>query len=520
MSVSIDHEHDYSALLDTVRETFERRTAATAVLFTTDAKGLFELYLDALPADRQIHNCSACKRFIERYGGLVSINEDGVTAPVLWDNGDSPTFYADSFGVLANMVSKARVTGLFLDKLKVWGTPETGKWRHIAVTPKPSLIYRVRHLTPGQAMAASRENYRTVATALGELKPAILDEALRLLRGEHLRGSERFIGPVEWLRNLHDRPKGRIGENLLWRAVALAPEGYCHQRASVVGTLLEDIAAGLSFDDVKRRFDAKLAPLMYQRPQAAPTSGNIKQAEEMVAKLGIEPSLHRRFARLDELSPIWTPREVPPKTSGGVFGHLAAKGDEMRPMDLPAQSVTWDKFARTILPSAERIELYVPYRGPFIAVTTAVHADAPPILKWDRDDERNPLAWYCYPNGSSAVQWNLSAGGWTTVTAISPLPTMLGSRPMLHEGEGMILVLEDCRDTHTGQSNALFPQCLRQELHAVRATIEAYSKAASLGDQEEASACGFDLRKGGSMDCVLRITTNGGKANYRIDRWD
>src|ERR1019366_3072135 len=155
--------------------------------------------------------------------------------------------------------------------------------------------------------------------------PPMLDEALRLLRAESLSNSERFISPVQWLRTLHDRPKGRAGENVLWRAIASAPDGYCHPRASVVGSLLEDIAAGKPFAEIKRAFDAKLHPLIYQRPQAAPTAGNIKAAEAIVEKLGIAPSLERRFARLDEVLPwaIWQPKApAAPQNTGGVFGHL------------------------------------------------------------------------------------------------------------------------------------------------------------------------------------------------------
>ena len=40
-------------------------------------------------------------------------------------------------------------------------------------------------------------------------------------------------------------------------------------------------------------FAAKVNPLSYQRPQAAPSSANVKQAEELFAKLGLAPALER-----------------------------------------------------------------------------------------------------------------------------------------------------------------------------------------------------------------------------------
>lgn len=521
VSATHNHDHDYSALLMGVRGSFAAIAGGHAKLFLTDADGLNDLYLNSLPAERQVHNCHCCRRFIGTYGNLVAINEAGEAVPAMWNPEGVPEFYRPAFKAMFDRVKKARVTSVFLTKQATWGTPETGTWQHISVAPPAGLVYRERALTDGQAMAAAKENFRTVASALSEFTPPMLDEALRLLQADALARSEKFIAPVRWLRVLHDRPKGRKGENVLWSAIATAPEGYCHPKASVIAPLLDDIAAGLPFAEIKARFDAKLGPLIYQRPQAAPNAGNIKAAEALVEKLGIAPSLERRFARLDELQATWKPKASAdaPKT-GGVFGHLKPKDVAGVPsVNIPAMTMTWDKFARTVLPSAEQMEINVPSRGRFIAITTAANADAPPIMKWDREDERNPFAWYVYHNGSAASQWRLAAGSWSKITAIAPNPSMWGSRPMPYLGEGMVLVIEGAADTQTGQGNALFPECLREELHGARPTIEAYSRSAILGGREEASACGYHVGKG-AADCAVRVFSGGAWTSYRIDRWD
>lgn len=517
---SHDHEHDYSALLTGVRASFDAIAASCGPLFETDADGLNDLYLDSLPAERQVHNCSCCKRFIGTFGNLVAINEAGDTIPVMWNPEGVPEFYHAAFAAMFAKVKRARVTSVFLNKQTMWGMPSTREWSHIAVQPPPRLVYREGALTAGQAMAAAKENFRTVATALADFKPAQLDEGLRLFRAGALARGDKFIGPMQWLRTLQDRPKGRRGENVLWRAIATAPEGYCHPRASVIGPLLDDIANGLPFAEIKARFDAKLGPLIYQRPQAAPTAGNIKAAEEMVAKLGLAPSLERRYARLDELQTIWTPKQQAPAAPfGGVFGHIKPKdaAGTVYPVDMPAVTMTWDKFTRTILGNAERLELLVPGHGRFIGLTTAVNADAPPILKWDNAEERNPVAWYVYNRGSSASQWGLSPG-WRKISAVSPLPTLWGSKPSPFLGEGVVLVIDGAADTGTGQGNALFPECLRNDLHGIRSVVEAYSRTAVLSGREQAAA-GYDIRKD-ATDCTLRAFISGAWTSYRIDRWD
>ena len=67
----------------------------------------------------------------------------------------------------------------------------------------------------------------------------------------------------------------------------------------------------------------------------------------------------------------------------------------------------------------------------------------------------------------------------------------------------------------------LFPEILKSELHAVRSTIEAYSKSAKLGGYEEASACGLRLQMGETASIKLRVTDGAGVVtSVTIDRWE
>lgn len=518
---SHDHDADYAALLDSVKATFN--LASRTPLFATGLE-LNETYLSHLGSERGIHDCSACRRFINAFGGLVTIGEDGHTTSAIWNAEAVPEFYHDAIAAMTKAVERAKIVGPFLSAEPTWGLPKTGAWTHLAVKSPP--IYKHALLSAGQAMAAKREDFNTVARALADFTPPLIAEALRVLEAGHLASSEKFIAPLNWLADLHAKrgatKDGRLKANLLWRAIATAPEGFCHPRAGMTGTLLEDIAAGLSFEDVKARWSAKVHPLQYQRPQAAPTEGNLAAAEKIVEKMGIAPSLERRFARLDECETAWMP--VAPKMSpakGGVFSHITPKGAvPIVPLGAPAAVLTWSKFARTVLPSAEGIEAYVTGRMPFIALTSAVHADAPPVLKWDRADRRNPVAWYVYHNGSPASQWGLAAG-WAKVTGIVGLPPTWGADPMPHLGEGFVLVLEGCVDSNMGQGNALFPECLVNELHAVRSAIEAFSRRAEMQGRIEASACGLDIRSAmKGIGYRLRVTAGGVKTDYQLDRWD
>lgn len=519
-----DHDRDYADLLAAVQRDFDAATTESRHLFCTDVTGLWEAYLNVLPGELAIHNCSTCRRFINRFGGLVTLDTKGQPRSALW--ADAPAYYVPAVRLMQRKVERARVTGPFLSKDMVWGTPETGKWTHFSVDAA-HVLYKHATLTPGQAMAAKREDFKTVETALSEWNPETLDYALQMLHSEMLNRSEKFVAPVQWLRDLHtvraETKNRNERDNLLWLAVAGAPAGFCHPRAGVIGSLMEDIEAKLVPEQIVRRFGVLTNSLAYQRPKAPPKAGNIEAAEKLIEKMGLAPALERRYARLDEVLPhaTWQAPVIKvhpqPAAAGRVFAHLTPntpvrKGtvtNERFPI-----VITWSKFAEVVLPRAGAIHLRAPGHGAFIALATAVNPDAPRLFKWE-----NPFNWYVYPAGSSASQWNVSPLGWTQVNAVVPLPNLWGRDPQPHLSEGVVLVLEGCADGHhVGAS--LFPEILRGELHEVRSTIEAFSRSAKMDGQEAASACGYDLRKGQQINVLVRVSNGPHMTDYRIDRWD
>lgn len=528
-TATFDHD-DYAPFLEAVHSHFQDTAGpAGGPFFTTDAADLFLAFLAALPDhERQHHTCHACRRFVEQYGGLVTIDGDGRTLPVMWPP-DAPGFYGPALEAAARIVRKAKVTGAFLSRLPVWGQPVTGKWHHMAVTPPPALVSRLPR--PSEAMAEKREEYGMLQRGLADFTPKTIKQALAILKADVLYRSEKVLGVAKWLHDLHTRRTAAKGkqakDNLVWLAVATAPAGFCHVRTTMIGTLLEDIASGMALETVKRRFAEKMAPLQYQRPQAAPTAGNIAKAEKLFAEMGLAPALRRRYARLEEVLPhaIWAP--VPAKKTepeGGVFGHLKPKdaNPAVAPM-VPETTMTWVKFRDTVLPEAERIEFYVPRASTsYLGLLTAADPEAPPIIQWDRPEKRNPVSWYLYAYGSRPQTWNLTAGEWANVTALVPLPSQWDpERDYSHFAPGIVVLLKGCQDTSGQASVGLFPEILRGDLREVRATIEAYSRGAKAEGAEDADACGLDLRKGQRWNQKFRVTSKDGtQMVVTLDRWD
>lgn len=529
-SNSIENEErisdHYLEFLESISSYFNLVLSKGVQLFTTDSDGLYEAYLCNLPQEaRQHYTCAACRRFINRYGGLVTISDNGEIQSAIWNDSAVPEIFAPSVKAMKNIALKSIVNGVFLSENAILGRPITDSYHHMSVTMPSERVYHSKLIDASQAMSEKLEDFRVLKSGLLRYPIEAVEQAVTLLKTESLYRSEKCLGVAEWLKDIHIRhsktKNSRFSENIIWLAAATAPIGYCHINSTMIGTLLDDIIKGLSFDLVSLRFAKKMHPLQYQRPQAAPTAGNIAQAEKIVEMLGIQKSLVRRFARLDELENIWISKEKKEQIKSGVFSHLEAKDkNELTKMDIPPITMTWRRFSETILPLAESIEFFVKNgKDNFSAILTACYEDAPAILQWDSEERRNPFSWYIYQGGSSYDSWRLSTG-YCKVTGICLQPSMWYG-DFSHQGKSVFFILEGAKDTgYKKAGSALFPEILKSELREIRSTIEAYSKSAKIENYDEASACGIKLEYGSNWDAMFRVTTNAGTGIYKLDRWD
>lgn len=516
----------FHALVQRINERFN---ALDGPVFRTDARGLYEAYLATFQegADRQLRTCSCCRAFIERYGALATVDDSGQLVSAVWSDNAVPAPYRDGFAAMRRLVHQASLTVPFLSADAIYGKPDSNGWRHYAIAPRR--VFQTRGLsTAFQAASAKREEFQSVRRALADYAPSTCANALRLLKADTLENAEAALGQAQFLVDLHAARDAVTGQqrkdHLVYRLVAAAPSGFCHPRSSMIATLLDDIKSGLAFEEAAARWAAKMHPLKYLRPQAAPTAGAIQAAEEAFDKLGAATALQRRFATMaDVLETVWLPRSPAAPVASGIFASVKAKvtAAPAAVMTAPAIVMTLEKFRREVLPEAERIDMQAPDgRDAFVALTTAVHADARPIYQWDHAEQRNPVAWYLYHGGSQAREFNLR-GPWHEVIAIVAPPHAWAGQHHPQQGEGLILLLRDARDLSQGRGGlALFPSCLKGELHGFRSTIEAYSTVNRLAGYGEDNVAGLLLRKGAAYHTRLRVTAGGQVADYELDRWD
>lgn len=527
--VVVRDNHEYPVFLQGIQATFEAHLKHNDnLVFTTDVSGLWENFIFYLPEEeRQHHTCRTCQKFVERYGGLVTITEDGRTKPLMWSDW-VPDAYRLAVSKVRGMVEVARVTGVFYSEQGVWGLPSNvadngAVWTHMCVTvPDIKLVHIDRDRSAEQKMAVKKEDARMLREAMPEYSESVVNHTVSLLKGGNLHRASLVLPQAEWLQKLYTTLRGKRGhikECLTWRAVATASNGFCHIKGNMIGSLMNDIRDGLPFQEIQASFRAKMSGDKYLRPTAAPKAGTIDKAEKIMEALQSSGSLERRWAFHRDIQEwYWVPtlnRTQEPAT--GLFGHLRQPVKQSQPMTLPEKTVSWLRFQEAYLSDMASLEMRIDNRvQPFGSFTAAQRPEAPPILRWDREERRNTVSHYVYTGGSTPHQWSMNTG-WAKVYGVVPVAKVW------HTGENagqVAFLLEGAQDIRN-VGNGLFPETLRGEYHEIRSVIEAYSKQARYFGTRVGMAAGLFISLNNMPQVRLRgMTKSGDVAVFLLDRWE
>jgi hypothetical protein len=411
-----------------VQAHFDKMIDGGKQLFTTTAREeLYELYLANLPehkeGTRQHYTCHGCRQFWTRYGGLVTIDADGNQRSAILDFASVPTFFGPAVAAMQQAVQNARVDGVFIPDARVLGTPKTGEWTHVHVRLPEGMANRSVLRTAYQVSAAKREDYNVLRRVSSQHNVETVESVIALLKSETVYRGERYVPAAEWFRNvlvkLDTFADRKQKENFLWLAAVGAPTGFIPSNSSNVGQTLNDINGGASLAEAGRALAQRLNPATFMRAQSAPTANKIREDEKIFAKfveagLVSADSLKRRYAKIEEVPAMfWWPKAVEqaaaPKTTGGVFGHLTPKDTKPKQgnvSNLPSTVMTWAKFQRTVLPTADKIEALIDNPDRFMALVTAAVEGAPNMLRWD-----NTFSWYYHGGVDAEIKERVEAAG-------------------------------------------------------------------------------------------------------------
>lgn len=387
---------------------------------------LWEYYLEAFPdgenpvfRTRTEHDCSCCRNFIKNVAGLIQVIDGEVMT--VWDNctslpypynavGDAMNEFVRTF-FIRNIYRTAQTSyGAEMTRELLEGTTRT--WHHFSASMPFGII---RDDVP-EFQGTMTANAQVFRRGLDEITSEATETIIELIKENSIYRGEEHLAAVTGFFTLQKKYR-KLNSNLardlfVWSNLN---ERYSRFRNTVIGTLAVDISAGMALDDAVRIFESKVAPENYKRPKSLITAKMVKEAEATLESLGMSDSIHRRFAKLHDISinnVIWADRTAQTKMKGSLISELLAPETKKNQKKIdPAQftDIKPEDFFDVIVPLASSMELFVDnsFQSNFISLTAPAHADTKTLFKWDND-----FAWSYDGNvADSSIQKRVKAAG-------------------------------------------------------------------------------------------------------------
>lgn len=363
---------------------------------------------------RTEHDCACCRHFIRDVGGMLAVVDGKLVS--IWDINVGGTFQVVA-DALSALVKSAGIDVQYMHYQANIGAASSKEysemgdlvatWNHLFTTLPTNLV--VRKDSVAELTGQYRTNKQVLERSLLELTDEAVNIVLDLIDQNSLyRGAEHRT-TVETLKRVKAEYKNAPDKDIyLWAAsTRLSKSGGF--RNTVIGTLLQDISEGVDLEVAVRKFEDKVAPQNYKRPTALITKSMIASAQQKVAELGIEPSLHRRYATIDDITinnVLFASNSA--KADMGVFDQLVnATSDTLPNLDKVAE-ITIEDFLQNVLPKADKIEIFFENKHctNLVSLIAPEYPDALPIFKWD-----NNFSWSYNGNVADSIKERVKQAG-------------------------------------------------------------------------------------------------------------
>ena len=383
-----------------VRGQFAKMAKGNLFVVDISKDGIWEMYMNAFPEgtniitnERREYDCQYCKQFIRRVGNVVAI-VDGKLVSV-WDV-IAEEYYNDVAKIMSNNVKSSTIKDVFLLNERVVGIHHNIQeladgsvitWNHFSCElPSKFVSNDVATKKGGVSQALG-----VFSRGLEELTLESLQTVSELIAQKSIYRGDEFKNNVAdfiKLKVAYDKLKDVKAKNIfVWSS---SKNRNIKFKNSVIGTLVEDISKGVELDKAVASFESKVAPSNYKRTSSVVTKGMIEGAVKEIDKLGIEASLHRRYATIEDITinnVLFADREASGAMKGGLLDELLGDVKNTPKTFEGISEITIDDFITDVLPNITTMEMYVANKnaGNFVSLIAPKDPEAPSILKWDNN---------------------------------------------------------------------------------------------------------------------------------------
>ena len=398
--------------------------AADKDLFWEAFQNAFPEGENELYKERRAWDCQCCKHWFTRMAHVVAVDDDNRIVSI-WDFKSSDPNWQVVVDKMSEFIhSCGNIQDVFIIDEERVGVPksivETDdgtliEFHHLYLkTPTKFFSRRRRNfdLTIESRRAKFRDRKNVLKRSLDEIPGEVVSDVLDLINeGNLYRGEEHkevLEAILEVMREYAEVPEERR-DAYTWKKSYGMTDAIARVRNHAIGTLLVNLSEGMDIDTAVKKYEAIVAPENYKRPKPIFTKAMLEKAKETIRELGLEDSLGRRYATLDDITVnniLFANRDAAKRIKGGdslddIFADMEKETTQSKPMNFAnVQEITIQEFLNEVLPEMRSVSAYLENRHMqnMVSLIAPINKDAKAITKWG-----NNFGWAYYGNVTDSL---------------------------------------------------------------------------------------------------------------------
>lgn len=415
---------EFAKFKDVVRKQFDK--IASRRLFTVglDKDTLWNLYLESFPPGvnevyktRREFDCNCCKGFLRRVGNVVAI-ADNLELESIWDVNTTPEFQPAA-DALSAFVKRHAIQNVFMSKESTAGVDfnrqllddgTVTKWEHFFVRLPQDCVHAGNTESVESVLGARTADHQVFSRSMQELTLDAGMTILELVDSRSLyRGEEHKATVMEFIKEKKQFDKVPTDKRDAYCWACLGKTHVTRIRNTAIGTMLVDLSAGVGVDEAVTKFEKVMAPTNYKRPKAIFTKKMVEAAETQIKELGLEDSLGRRHAVIDDITVnnvLFVDRSA--RKAMGVLDDLKSDVAVDAKKFGRVEEVGIDDFVANILPHTSSLEILPESRlhGNLMSLVAPINKHAPGLFKWG-----NGFSWSYNGDVADSMKQRVKAAG-------------------------------------------------------------------------------------------------------------
>lgn len=557
--------NDYQKLVELINESVSSNYGTPIYLVEGENEymlSMYDVFLSNMPSsEKQGYNCHECRKYINYFGRLVYIDSENNTRSCILNYTEeylkqNLSGYMLDCALMLKRAAEARVIKEPYDEMsnerpKTLPDGSSGGFLH---------FYGVPNLLNNNAGKIKRNhtNLMNLIEYCKKYSKTAIDDAIA--KALDIVEMEKLYQPFDFNETaiilkesvlVHVFADFYTGP-VFWNLASSLDSNICNIKNTVFWFLVDGILSNEDRDKLIGEYRNMTSGVNYMRPKTAPSATSIKLAASEIDRLGYGPSMKRRFLNIDDIPTdkfIWRNgaiinkilyKDSNPVGDDSPFGDIYKKVYKNYPDILATtdgysisapniKDITMVSFMKLVKdrkpPEIVFIDGISKRSVNFCCLSTASNKDAKPIMRWDSEEQRNPVAFYMYQDPKTSDFFNIE-GRKAQILGIVRYPNMWyeGYKESGTPRDGIMFIVNKAIDGNYGNSGlGIFPNSIKPDFYPIRRTIEYYSQNTRMENYDAptaAVALYFPINRGSVFNTRFAININGQVYYYNITTFD